>query len=190
MADTLTNNARLIEALLFLENEQISMVQLCSLSHLPEDEVKKALNELSEQYFERGSGLILHEENNFWSFIPAVDLNEKLKECYGKKGNKGITRLSRSAVEALSIIAYSQPITRREVTKIRGVGSDNIIKMLREREFIKVVGRKSVPGSPCLYGTTRKFLYTFNLESLSDLPKLSEIDRIRFEKVDSDAEEN
>lgn len=187
---TISDKARLIEALLFLENEQISMVQLCSLSKMPEDDVKEALSELSESYFERNSGLVLREENNSWSFVPASDLNNRLKECYGKKGNKGLTRLSRSAVETLSIIAYSQPVTRREVTKIRGVGSDNIIKMLRERDFIKVVGRKSVPGNPCLYGTTRKFLYTFNLESLSDLPKLSEVDMMRFEKVDSYAEEN
>ena len=79
-------------------------------------------------------------------------------------------------------MAYSQPITRSEITKYRGVVSDSIIRILRERDYIKVVGRKDIQGHPCLYGTTRKFLYTFKLESISDLPRMSEIDRMRFEK--------
>ncbi|MBQ6672630.1 MAG: SMC-Scp complex subunit ScpB, partial [Spirochaetales bacterium] len=102
-----------------------------------------------------------------------------LRSCYGKKIDK---RLSKAALETLAIVAYSQPITRGEITKIRGVVSDSIIRILRERDYIKVVGRKDVQGHPCLYGTTRKFLYTFKLESISELPKLSETDRLRFEK--------
>ena len=70
--------------------------------------------------------------------------------------------------------------------KIRGVVSDSIIRILRERDYIKVVGRKDVQGHPCLYGTTRKFLYTFKLDSISALPKLSEIDRQRFEKEEDE----
>jgi segregation and condensation protein B len=84
-------------------------------------------------------------------------------------------------LETLSIVAYSQPITRREIDNIRGVSSDTIIRLLRDREYIKVIGRKDVPGHPCLYGTSRKFLFEFNLASISALPKLSDIDRLRFE---------
>jgi segregation and condensation protein B len=101
-----------------------------------------------------------------------------LRSCYGKRVDR---RLSRAALETLSIVAYSQPITRREIDNIRGVASDTIIRLLREREYIKVVGRKDVPGHPCLYGTSRKFLFEFNLSSISALPKLSDIDRLRFE---------
>ncbi|MDD3941563.1 MAG: SMC-Scp complex subunit ScpB, partial [Sphaerochaetaceae bacterium] len=95
-------------------------------------------------------------------------------------GKKVDRRLSKAALETLAIIAYSQPVTRRDVENIRGVASDNIVRLLREREYIKVVGRKDVPGHPCLYGTTKKFLFEFNLPSISALPKLSEIDQVRF----------
>ena len=72
-------------------------------------------------------------------------------------------------------------MTRREIDNIRGVSSDTIVRLLRDREYIKVVGRKDVPGHPCLYGTSRKFLFEFNLSSISALPKLSDRDRQRFE---------
>jgi segregation and condensation protein B len=100
-----------------------------------------------------------------------------LRACYGKKVDR---RLSRAALETLSIIAYAQPVTRRDIENIRGVSSDSIVRLLREREYIRVVGRKDVPGHPSLYGTTKKFLFEFNLPSISALPQLSEIDRMRF----------
>ena len=93
------------------------------------------------------------------------------------------------AMETLSIVAYSQPITRKEIDNIRGVASDSIVRLLREREYIKVVGRKDVQGHPCLYGTSRKFLFEFGLKSISDLPKLSNIDRLRFDKSAQESEE-
>lgn len=183
----LSNPARLVEAVLFLENEPMTVQKLCSMTELDEQAVRSALDELSEQYYTGVHGLALVENSETWSFVPCTDLYDSLRRCYGKKVDR---RLTRSAIETLSIIAYSQPITRSEITKIRGVVSDSIIRLLREREYIKVVGRKDVPGHPCLYGTTRKFLYTFKLESISDLPKLSEVDRQRFEKEISQEEED
>jgi segregation and condensation protein B len=141
--------------------------------------VTEALEELTEAYYSDNHGLSLVENAETYSFVPVTRLNDKLRSCYGKKIDK---RLSKAALETLAIVAYSQPITRGEITKIRGVVSDSIIRILRERDYIKVVGRKDVQGHPCLYGTTRKFLYTFKLESISELPKLSETDRLRFEK--------
>ncbi|MDD2296658.1 MAG: SMC-Scp complex subunit ScpB, partial [Sphaerochaetaceae bacterium] len=72
------------------------------------------------------------------------------------------------------------PVTRRDIENIRGVSSDTIVRLLRDREYVKVIGHKDVPGRPGLYGTTKKFLYEFNLPSIAALPKLSEIDRARF----------
>lgn len=175
----LSDDARLIEAVLFLENEPLSLERISKMTSISPLEVSKALSELSENYYTGEHGLALVENAETWSFVPCADLNDKLRFCYGKKVDK---RLSKAAVETLSIIAYQQPITRSEITKIRGVSSDAIVRILREKEYIKVVGRKDVQGHPCLYGTTRKFLYTFKLESIDDLPKLSEIDRQRFEK--------
>ena len=93
-------------------------------------------------------------------------------------------------MEALSIIAYAQPITRREVENIRGVASDNIIRLLKERDYIKVVGRKDIPGHPSLYGTTRKFLFEFNLPSIAALPQMSDLDRTRFSKDEESLHED
>jgi len=175
----LSETARLIETILYIENEPLSVDRISKMTGLTDLEVDKALAELSECYYSENHGLALVESSETWQFIPCSNLNEKLKSCYGKHVDR---RLSKAAVETLAIVAYSQPITRTEITKIRGVGSDNIVRILRERDYITVVGRKDVQGHPCLYGTTRKFLYTFNLQSIGELPKLSDIDKQRFEK--------
>ena len=180
---TLSDNARLIEAILFLENEPLTVEGIGKITGLSEKEITDALTEITESYYSDNHGLALVENSESYSFVPVSSLNERLRSCYGKKIDK---RLSKAAIETLSIVAYSQPITRGEITKIRGVVSDSIIRILRERDYIKVVGRKDIQGHPCLYGTTRKFLYTFKLESISDLPKLSEIDRQRFEKEEDE----
>ena len=180
---TLTENARLIEAILYLENEPLSIERLGKMTGLSDKEVSKALTEIEEAYYTDEHGLALVENSETYSFVPVSSLNDKLRACYGKKIDK---RLSKAALETLAIVAYQQPVTRSEITKIRGVVSDSIIRILRERDFIKVVGRKDIQGHPCLYGTTRKFLYTFKLNSISSLPKLSEIDRLRFEKEEDE----
>ena len=84
-------------------------------------------------------------------------------------------------METLSIIAYSQPITRSEIEAIRGVSADNMIRLLAERNLIKEVGKKDIPGKPVQFGTTREFLKLFRLNSISDLPKLDETESDRFE---------
>ena len=107
--------------------------------------------------------------DNEWNF---------LKEKYGKK-NEG--KLSKSAMETLSIIAYSQPITRAEIEAIRGVSADNMVRLLMERNLIRETGKKDVPGKPIQYGTTKDFLKFFRLNSIADLPKLDETESERFE---------
>lgn len=84
-------------------------------------------------------------------------------------------RLSQSALETLAIVAYRQPVIRPEIEEIRGVDSGWILRSLMEKELIKMVGRKDLPGRPIIYGTTKAFLELFNLNSLSDLPRLKEI---------------
>jgi len=175
----LSTEARLVEVILFLENEPVSLERLSKMTSLTEEETRNALTEMQEHYRDYLHGMDLVESQGAFQFLPSSDLHDKLRSCYGKRVDR---RLSRAAMETLSIIAYSQPITRREIDNIRGVSSDTIIRLLRDREYIKVVGRKDVPGHPCLYGTSRKFLFEFNLASISALPKLSDIDRLRFEQ--------
>lgn len=173
----LSMDARLVEVILFLENEPVGTDRIGRLTGLDTGQISEAIRELKGYWEDHMHGLDLIESNGTFCFLPANDLHERLRDCYGKKVDR---RLSKAALETLSIIAYSQPVTRRDVENIRGVSSDNIIRLLREREYIKVVGRKDVPGHPGLYGTTKKFLFEFNLPSISALPKLSEIDRARF----------
>jgi segregation and condensation protein B len=187
----LSKEARIIESILFLENDSVSREKLLSMSLLEENDLDSAIEELKEHFDTFMHGISLSTKHNRYQFLPAGDLHEDLRNCYGKKVDR---RLSRAALETLSIVAYSQPITRREIDNIRGVSSDTIVRLLREREYIKVIGRKDVPGHPCLYGTSRKFLLEFNLRSISELPRLSEIDQERFvddeENMDEDIKED
>lgn len=178
----LSDNARLIESILFLENEPLSSEYICKITGFEEEDVLKYLDEISDLYYKENHGISLVESSETYQFVPSSNLNDKLRICYGKKIDK---RLTKSAIETLAIVAYQQPVTRSEITKIRGVDSDSIVRILREREYIKVVGRKDVQGHPCLYGTTKKFLYTFKLESIENLPKLSDIDKLRFEQEEN-----
>jgi segregation and condensation protein B len=118
-----------------------------------------------------------------WILAPKAELWESLKERYGKKNEN---RLSRAALETLSIVAYSQPITRAEVEALRGVSADGMIRFLLEREFIKEVGKKEAPGRPIQYGTTKEFLKYFRLGSIADLPHLDELERDRYDDARQD----
>lgn len=177
----LSDEARIVEVILFLENTSLPLSRICQLSSLEKDIVLKAIEELKENYEERNAGLVLVNEEETYSFQPEKSLYPLLRHTYGRKVER---RLSRASLEVLSIVAYSQPITRSEIRDIRGVNSDSIIKLLRERDYIKVSGRDE--NHKCLYCTTRKFLYEFKLKSISDLPKLSEHDRLKFEEKDEE----
>lgn len=177
--DRLSEDAKIVEVVLFIENTPLSCSRISQLTGVAEDDVIDALRELQENYQERNSGMFLLEEEELYSFQPVQELYPRLRQSYGRKVDR---RLSRAALETLSIVAYSQPITRSEIDKIRGIQSDSIVRLLRERDYIKVNGRADKPGHPCLYCTTRKFLYEFKLKSIAELPKLSEADRLKFMK--------
>ena len=168
----------LIEAILFLESEPQSEQSLARISEFSEDVVKLVLERLKEKYAADDSGIELVQIGGGWSLAPKKDLWNYLKERYGKK-NEG--KLSRAAMETLAIIAYSQPITRAEIEALRGVSADNMIRILVERNLIKEVGRKDIPGKPIQFGTTKDFLQLFQLNSIADLPKLDETESERFE---------
>ncbi len=91
-------------------------------------------------------------------------------------------RLSQAALETLSIVAYKQPATRAEVEAVRGVEVGAVVKTLMERQLVRMVGRRDVPGRPMLYGTTRRFLEIFGLESVKDLPRLKELEELAREQ--------
>lgn len=120
----------------------------------------------------QGRGFELKEVASGWRFQVRDNLAGWVNRLWDEKPQK----YSRALLETLSLIAYRQPITRGDIEEIRGVAvSSHIMKTLLERDWVKVIGHRDVPGRPSLYATTRQFLDYFNLKSLEDLPSLSEI---------------
>ncbi len=174
----LDRETALIEAILFLEGDPIETRQLVKFSNLSQEVVEHSIHQLCERYAGDDSGLELVEVSGGWQLVPKPELWEYLKERYGKRNDN---KLSRAALETLSIIAYSQPITRAEIENIRGVSADGMIKLLQSKLLVKPVGKKEVPGKPTQYGTTKEFLKLFRLKSISELPRLDDLNKDRFE---------
>ena len=111
-----------------------------------------------------------------WPAVFAYQVRQSLSPWVGRLWHERPQKYSRALLETLALVAYRQPITRGEIEEIRGVAvSTNIIKTLHEREWIRVVGHRDVPGRPAMYATTRQFLDYFNLKTLDQLPALAEI---------------
>jgi segregation and condensation protein B len=176
--DKVAKETALIEAILYLEADPVDEAALSGISGLSAEAVKAALENLDFRYATDDSGLELSRVGGGIVISPKKAYWDSLKARYGKKNEN---RLSRAAMETLSIIAYSQPVTRAEVEAIRGVQADSMIRSLLEKNLIREMGKKDVPGKPVQYGTTREFLKVFRLASIADLPKLDESEAERFE---------
>jgi len=167
-------NKSVLEALLFLSGEVLTISALHDVTGLPDAEIKRLLAELINEYRERDAGLLIAEIANGYQMVtnPAyADWIKKFKTMHVS------TKLSMPALETLALIAYRQPIIRAEIEQIRGVNSDSAIRTLYEKRLIKIMGRKEAPGRPFLYGTTREFLQYFGLKDLTELPTLKELIR-------------
>ena len=166
--ETRPEELRLLEALLFAAKEPLDEKVLGE--RMPQDvDIKAALRRLQVEYAPRGVNLV--HVGKKWAFRTANDLSWLLThEAVEPK------KLSRAAVETLSIIAYHQPVTRAEIEEIRGVSAaKGTLDVLLETTWIRPRGRRKVPGRPLTYGTTEEFLSHFGLEALSDLPGLDEL---------------
>jgi segregation and condensation protein B len=163
-----------LEAVLLAAGEPLDRAALAAVfeeAERPGDEqLEQALAELAQDYAERG--LELKEVSSGLR----IQVREEVNPWVARLWEERPQRYSRALLETLALIAYRQPITRGEIEEVRGVSvRSNIIRTLQEREWIRVVGHRDVPGKPALFGTTRAFLDYFNLSSLDDLPSLAEI---------------
>ena len=165
----LSKEMALVETVLFLESEPRDSVALARISKLSKETVDDVIELLKQKYRADNCGIQIEQIAGGWMLSPKKETWEIVHERYGSK-NEG--KLSKSALETLSIIAYSQPVTRAEIENIRGVNADNMIRLLLDRNFIKEIGRKEIPGHPAQFGTTEEFLKYFHLNSISDLTKL------------------
>jgi len=176
----LEKEAALVQTVLFLESEPMDEAAISKATGLGREVVDEALIVLRDEMSSPSQGLEPVRSGGGWILAPKAELWTYLKERYGRKAE---SRLSRAALETLSIIAYSQPVTRAEIEAIRGVSADGMMRFLLEKEFIKEVGKKDAPGKPLQYGTTKEFLKYFRLGSIADLPRLDDLERDRFEEV-------
>lgn len=173
---TKINIKNIIECLLISSEEPISINELLNFfkkeldSTLTRETLLQVIEEIKQDY--TGRSLELCEVTTGLRFQIHPDYVLWLKKFSPEKQE----RYSQAVLEILALIVYRQPITRGEIEQVRGVPvKSQIIKILLEREWIRILGYKQVPGKPALYGTTSKFLNDFNLESLDQLPKLTEV---------------
>ena len=165
---------RIVEAALLAANQPLTVLQLLALFPLdepaPDGSVEAALQQLQEACGERGVELV--ELASGWRFQVQADVHPWVARLWTERQ----TKYTRATLETLALIAYRQPITRGEIEQVRGVAvSSNIIKALEEREWIRVVGHRDVPGRPELLATTKIFLDYFGLKRLDQLPPLSQL---------------
>ena len=166
---------QIIEAALLAAGRPLNLDQLLAVfgdevSQPDRDAVRAALAQLGDEY--TGRAIELVQVASGWR----VQVRAGLAEWVGRLWEERPTRYSRALLETLALVAYRQPITRGEIEDVRGVTvSTSIMKTLLEREWVRIVGHRDVPGRPALYGTTREFLDYFGLKSLDELPTLAEL---------------
>lgn len=160
-----------IEALLFIAVESLTPTQIANALEVSPADVAAALDELESSLENRG--LCLQRHNNRVQLTTVPETSTVIERFLGLEAT---TRLSRAALETLSIIAYQQPVTRPQVDAVRGVSSDGVMRSLLSKGLIEEGGRTDGPGRPILYITTPEFLGHFGLKSLADLPPLSKVD--------------
>ncbi len=165
---------RIVEAALLAASQPLTLAQLHGLfpeeEPAPEGSVEEALRHLADACADRGVELV--EVASGYRYQVKADVHAWVARLWTERK----TKYTRATLETLALIAYRQPITRGEIEQVRGVAvSSNIIQALEEREWIRVVGHRDVPGRPALFGTTKAFLDYFGLKRLDELPPLSEL---------------
>lgn len=162
----------IIEALLFASERPLSAGEIHSW--LPDQtlpDIRQALKDLQNEYDTMGRSFVLKEVAEGYQFRTQSEYASYVLQMF----KTSPSRLSRAALETLAIIAYKQPILRQEIERIRGVDVGGILRTLLEKGLIRIMGRKSLPGRPLIYGSTKKFLEVFDLKDIESLPKLTEI---------------
>lgn len=182
MSTTAENLKHIIEAALMVAGRPLTITAILELFNEEERptnaDIKDCLKELQEQY--QPTGLELCEVSSGWRFQTKSELSPWLAKLWEERA----PRYSRAFLETLAIIAYKQPITRAEIEEIRGVTvNSNIIKALIERDWIRVIGVRDLPGKPAILGTTKTFLDYFNIKTLAELPSLAEFKSLEQQDV-------
>ncbi len=183
------------EALLFVSGEPVSIPRFSEIMEISESQIEKLMTEMINEYNYQRRGMKLIRLENAYQLVTRSEYFDYVVKMV-TSGQRKV--LSPSVLEVLSVVAYNQPVTKAAIEHVRGVDSSYSISKLLERNLIEQRGRLDMPGRPLLYGTTDEFLRCFGLESINDLPKLSDNgetvinmlkdDNITFEEIGSDEE--
>ena len=158
-----------LEALLLSTHHPLTPGRLAELMDLGSTKpVKRAVKELNEQYATGGRAFRVEQVAGGYQILTLPEFGEHVKKLHQREGD---AKLTKAAIETLAIVAYKQPILRADVEAIRGVACGETIRSLMEKHLVKIAGRAEEPGRPILYGTTKRFLELFGLNSLRDLPQ-------------------
>ncbi|MCZ6784375.1 MAG: SMC-Scp complex subunit ScpB [Proteobacteria bacterium] len=176
---------RIVEALILASPEPISAARLAEIiPYCKPGAAKDLVNELNAEYVEQDRSFEIWEVAGGYQIRTRAEFSGYLQQLQKQRP----LRLSRAALETVSIVAYKQPATRAEVEQVRGVEVGPVLKTLMEKDLVRMVGHRDVPGRPMLYGTTRRFLEVFGLESLKGLPTLRELEELTREHEATAAE--
>jgi segregation and condensation protein B len=163
-------DTRALESLFFVSDEPLSASVLAQTLEADRRDVENACDALAKELEDRGSGLVLRNVAGGWRLFTHPDVAAMVERFVLSSRQ---ARLTKAALETLAIVAYKQPVTRHQVSGIRGVNSDGVLRALQDRGLIEESGREETPGRPVLYGTTPGFLERLGLPSLASLPSLA-----------------
>ena len=162
--------ARSLEAVLLVSDEPMSPGTLAQALEVDRRVVEEICEDLARDYEERGAGMVLQNVAGGWRLATHPEAAPVVEQFVLSTRH---TRMTKAALETLAIVAYKQPVTRHQISSIRGVNSEGVLRALVERGLVTEVGREGTPGHPSLYGTTPEFLERLGLPSLASLPSLA-----------------
>jgi segregation and condensation protein B len=163
----------IVEALIFVADEPITVKILSDVLEEDKETVEAAVEELKQEYEQREGGLQLREIAGGWQISTRTEYHEEIRRFLKTRPS---AKLSLAALETLAVIAYKQPVTVPEILEIRGVQSASAIKTLLDKKLITAKGRKETVGRPMMYGTSKDFLLQFGLKDLSELPSIEDFE--------------
>jgi segregation and condensation protein B len=161
-----------VEAVLFASDESLSDARLAKIVETSVKQVRQCVKNLNEKYQANNNAFRIEQIAGGYQMLTLSTYNYWLKQLLRARSD---SKLSPAALETLAIIAYKQPVIRADIEAIRGVAAGEVIRTLCYKGLVKIVGRAEILGRPMLYGTTKKFLEIFGLNTLKDLPKIEEL---------------
>ena len=170
--DSETTVESVVEAVLFASDEPLTEARLATIVETSVKQVRQHIESLNDKYQANGNALRIEQIAGGYQMLTLSPYNHWLKKLLRARSD---SKLSPAALETLAIIAYKQPVMRADIEAIRGVAAGEVLRSLCYKGLVKIVGRAEVLGRPMLYGTTKKFLEVFGLNTLKDLPKIEEL---------------